>query len=781
MSVGKLAAWRGAVSCAVLGLGVFASSSARAGDGIAARCLNLSDPALALPPGASALPNPILFVTQMPIAADLASRFTTFGNHLGQTSAAGRGGDLWLLYPPSAAQGIPAGCLRNLTREAGLGTAAEVQEGDAPIAVREPRVHWDGQRALVSIVRGAPSSVNAPRYYWQIHEVTGLGLSDALAIAPLPHQPPEYNHVSPLYGADEGIVYFTSDIPRSGPAARHLYPQQDEYERNETVSGLWRLDTTSGELALMSQSPSGTFTPMLDSLGRLITSRWDHLQRDIFAEAASRVASEAPAATAVPFREEFPEPLPGAPELPAFDHPLYGETLGYRFKHFLLWQIQADGSGEEILNHLGRHELVHFFEQNFDHPGNGLTARTSPRPREETIENMLQAEEDPTFAQRYVFVDAQHFQKQSSGRLLRLDAAPGVSPDDLRLVPLTEPHGNDPASPDYDGDRYRDPLPLSNGLLLASHANPCGGTPCADDTRDLDASAEGYAPNFRFALRLLRDGDGDGVLARAEAVTPIIARRLRVWGVQQNQRVLFDGAMSQLDAVEVRSRVRPPLTGAAALDAPEQSVFAQEAVDAPQLQAWMIERDLALMVVRDATTRDLHDRQQPFNLRVADSTHGSVTPAGQVVDVRALQLFQADLVSGYVFRPGRRPLAVPMHDVPRAANPAARVPPAAVGAERSMQAVSSHDGSVAAFVPARRALTWQLTDRAGFGVVRERYWLTFQPGEIRVCTSCHGPNALDQLGREPPRNEPAALRDLLRHWKQLQQVLFADGFDGVVE
>ena len=39
---------------------------------------------------------------------------------------------------------------------------------------------------------------------------------------------------------------------------------------------------------------------------------------------------------------------------------------------------------------------------------------------------------------------------------------------------------------------------------------------------------------------------------------------------------------------------------------------------------------------------------------------------------------------------------------------------------------------MAAFVPARRAMTWQLTDPAGAPVVRERYWLTFQPGEIRT-------------------------------------------------
>ncbi|MFY9825578.1 MAG: hypothetical protein WAM82_29665 [Thermoanaerobaculia bacterium] len=49
--------------------------------------------------------------------------------------------------------------------------------------------------------------------------------------------------------------------------------------------------------------------------------------------------------------------------------------------------------------------------------------------------------------------------------------------------------------------------------------------------------------------------------------------------------------------------------------------------------------------------------------------------------------------------------------------------------------------------------------------MRERYWLSFQPGEIRVCTSCHGLNSHDQQGRPAPTNPPEALRTLLRFWK----------------
>ena len=62
-------------------------------------------------------------------------------------------------------------------------------------------------------------------------------------------------------------------------------------------------------------------------------------------------------------------------------------------------------------------------------------------------------------------------------------------------------------------------------------------------------------------------------------------------------------------------------------------------------------------------------------------------------------------------------------------------------------------------------MTWQLTDANGVGVVRERYWLTFAPGEIRSCTSCHGINEETQADTPVPTNTPLALIQLLNYWK----------------
>jgi hypothetical protein len=82
----------------------------------------------------------------------------------------------------------------------------------------------------------------------------------------------------------------------------------------------------------------------------------------------------------------------------------------------------------------------------------------------------------------------------------------------------------------------------------------------------------------------------------------------------------------------------------------------------------------------------------------------------------------------------------------------------------------SPDGSTAALVPARRALSWQLIDSNSVGVVRERYWLTFAPGEVRSCTSCHGINETTQAGQPAPTNTPTALINLLNYWKSITTV-----------
>src|SRR5690606_37870483 len=108
-------------------------------------------------PGAP-LPNPILFVSQVPVPADFATIGPTFANHLAGPQQVARGGGLHILYPD--------GSLRDLTREAGFGEDGPQRE-DA-IAVRDPCVHWSGTKAVFSMVIGSPERfASTAGYRWQ--------------------------------------------------------------------------------------------------------------------------------------------------------------------------------------------------------------------------------------------------------------------------------------------------------------------------------------------------------------------------------------------------------------------------------------------------------------------------------------------------------------------------------------------------------------------------------------------------------------------------------------
>src|SRR3954468_17056573 len=228
---------------------------------------------------AIALANPVLFVTQVPVPGDFTTVASTFGNQVSSVAEAPRGGDLWIRYPD--------GTVKNLTKAAGFGNSG--MQGVASIAVRDPHVHWSGTKALFSMVTAAPTRQYIwEDYYWQIYEITGLGENETPVIRKIPNQPANYNNITPFYGTDDRVL-FTSDRPRGGQ--RHLYPQLDEYEEAAVVTGLWSLDPASGDLRMMNHSPSGAFSPIVDSFGRVIFSRWDHMQRDQQGDSPDVVAS----------------------------------------------------------------------------------------------------------------------------------------------------------------------------------------------------------------------------------------------------------------------------------------------------------------------------------------------------------------------------------------------------------------------------------------------------------------------------------------------------------
>jgi Hydrazine synthase alpha subunit middle domain len=698
---------------------------------------------------ATSVQNPVLFVTQVPNSGDFTTIASTFGNHSGQIDSVPRGGDLWIRYPD--------GSMKNLTRAAGFGS--DGMQGDNAIAVRDPAVHWSGTKALFSMVVGAPRQFQWNPYVWQIYEITGLGKNDTPVITKIARQPATFNNITPIYGTDDRIL-FTSDRPRDG--APHLYPQLDEYEEAPTVSGLWRLDPASGDLHLLNHSPSGVFTPSIDSFGRVVFTRWDHLQRDQQADADAEeegaygtfdYADETAGAAKLNQRVEvFPEPRSSRTDL------LAGTNLeGNNVNHFFPWEINEDGTAEETLNHIGRHELHSYFNRSINDDASlvEFNDEGSGRMNHNDVTNFFQMREDPTHPGRYFGTDAPEFQTHASGQIVSLDAEPTRPADQIQVSFLTARSTRDVpeavAEPDHSG-HYRDPLPLSDGTLLAVHTNEKGADR-NDGTRSQPRS------RYDFRIKTL-ERQPNGTYVAGAPLTPGI--QTTVSWFDPDVLATYTGVLWELSPVEVRARPRP-VARTARIEEPEAKIFREEGVDPDRFRNDLKARNLAVVVSRDVTVRDIADKQQPYNLRVASAANAPATNAnGKIYDVALLQFFQGDLIRGIGGidspRAGRRVLARAMHD------PAAKNPAAPIAGSVKVAA----DGSAAAFVPARRAMSWQTTDAQGTPVVRERYWLTFQPGEVRVCHSCHGVNSRDQLGRTPPQNAPEALRALLKAWKAEQ-------------
>ncbi len=693
----------------------------------------------AFPLKAQSLPNPVMFVTQVPVRETVNAVTAIVGSHLATTAAAPRGGDLMIRKMD--------GNLKNLTNSAGYGEQGSSQ-GANSIAVRDPHIHWSGQRAIFSMVVGISASAR-----WQMYEVTGLGVNETPVITKVPNQPAGYNNVQPCYTSADNII-FVSDRPRDGSA--HLYPARDEKGQGEINTGLWQLNPVAATLTLMEHSPSGSFDPFVDSFGRVVFSRWDHLQRDELTAAGTAAggfdfAGEAAGATGAAgiWSDVYPDPLPTTQN-----------PLGLKFDQFLPWTLTQDGTELLTINHLGRHELTLGFNrsqadsnlQDFTPPAGAVRAAS-----------FLQIRENPASAGSYISTDG-IFTAVSAGKVLTFTAPPSRSPAsgaDLRVVVNT--------------GLSRDPAILSDGRLIASFSQ-------ASVSLD-DSSYGGFvgpvdpqgnpvpgtlSPTFipgtskPFKIKTTAFTSAATVnLVTVTALNPDTTRT--VTNTINGQTQTFTGTLWELQPVEIRATTRPPAP-TTPMERPEIESFSRAGVSPAFLREWMKNNDLALLSTRNVTTRDGADKQQPTSLKVAGGVETIAPGTGPVYTVAGVQFFQADYVRGYgmsltdsIPDPGRRVSARIMHD-DKNANPVTTGGPGHVGV--------SPDGSMAAFVPSRRALSWQLADANGDAIVRERYWLSFQAGEIRSCTSCHGVNSTDQAGHTAATNSPQALASLLNSWKQ---------------
>lgn len=712
---------------------------------------------------AQTLPNPILFCTQVPQPFGFATSLETFGNHQASTFSAPRGGDLYIRYPD--------GTLKNLTQTAGYGQAG--MQGATSIAVRDPSVHWSGTKALFSMVMGsATARYQVQSYSWKLYEITGLGKNDTPVITLVPNQPVGYNNIQPIYGTDDRIL-FTTDMPLGGAA--HLYPQHDEYESSPIVSGIWRLDPKACSMAdgleMLTHSPSGDFTPSIDHAGRVIFTRWDHLQRDQQADAdiidntgygTFNYADETANATKssiLPDVEIFPEPRPGRTDLLSL--PQWANTNPQNFNIFNPWMMNEDGTEMEMLNHLGRHEMGNYMTQNFTNDPNlhDFYTPISPTP----IRAMFHIRESPVTPGLYYGIEAPEFGTHASGMVVKVNAPPGMPPEQITFTYVTHPDTRSPdetPSANHSG-MYRTPLPLSNGQVIVSHSH-------ATDYDENIGTSNAPLSKYDYRIRLLEANAGY-FKASATALTGAgITKTVSWWS--PDELLTYSGILWEIYPVEVKVTPRPatPTLHLQTVAPSEQALFVAAGVNLHDFQKFLRRNNLSVLAIRDITSRDDADQQQPFNLKVWGSAHQTINPVSPspIYEVKHVQFLQNDLLRGIggiaTPKPGRRGIAKFLHDPSAVA-----YNPPTTGAQGS--ANIHPDGSAAMIVPAKRALTWQLTDANNKGIVRERLWISTKAGEVRTCTSCHGESTLNQAGSPSPTNAPQALTNLLNYVKGIDR------------
>ncbi|MEA2627049.1 MAG: hypothetical protein QOD06_3094, partial [Candidatus Binatota bacterium] len=429
---------------------------------------------------------------------------------------------------------------------------------------------------------------------------------------------------------------------------------------------------------------------------------------------------------------------------------------------FFPWMLNQDGSEEETLNHVGRHELGGTYSAGSFRNDPDLHDVQYGRFNGASFflfgdGGFFHLREDPTVAGRFWGVRSPEFSTATAGDLIFMDAPTDANADGMAVDLFADKD---------DFGRFRNPLPLADGQLVVVHTPQSG---------DLEASGTRENPTFDYSFRMRFVTSTGGKAALGGFLTSGIRKTIDYW--DPDVRVHWSGNLWELDPVEVRPRPVPPPTSAPGLPAPEQSALAAAGVDEDLLSNWLHQRGLALLVSRDVTSRDRADEQQPYNLAVAGSAKQTIgAPGGTVYPVSHIQFFQADQLRGYseggvpqqggTVEEGRRVLAMPMHDAAAVQAMGGRLSPSITGATPI-----SPDGSMAAFVPAQRAMAWQLVDAAKTGwsraVVRERNWVSFKPGELRVCSNCHAANTFDQAGHAAPKNVPQALTELAQEWRKV--------------
>ncbi|MCB0329995.1 MAG: hypothetical protein KDD70_10035, partial [Bdellovibrionales bacterium] len=412
------------------------------------------------------------------------------------------------------------------------------------------------------------------------------------------------------------------------------------------------------------------------------------------------------------------------------------------FNRFMPWMMNPDGTELETLNHIGRHELGDYFVQSFLNDGE-LSEFIDDQDRlsdnRYAVDNLFSLREDPTAPGLYFATNGSEFYTHGAGQIVTISGSPSTNANAMVVTSITHPETADPTnnpSPQHSG-LYRNPLPLRDGSVVAVHT--------AETRVDFNSGTR-EAPRSRYNFRIKQLVKSGKYWQAGAPLTAGIEKSVSYY--DPDVLVEYSGELWELQPVELVSRERP-VVRTSTVPAIEESVFDDAGITLLEFQAYLAELDLAMVVTRDVRSRDEADKQQPFTLRLGESGKNAVS---------GLQFLQGSQIRAYEsFVSGRRTLAQLMGAI---LIPEEVKDSSSIGSYRIFP-----DGSVAAIVPAQRALSWQLVASSGEPIVRERYWVTFQPGEVRVCASCHGLNERDQNGAGVPRNKPEALRAILAWWK----------------
>ena len=181
-------------------------------------------------------------------------------------------------------------------------------------------------------------------------------------------------------------------------------------------------------------------------------------------------------------------------------------------------------------------------------------------------------------------------------------------------------------------------------------------------------------------------------------------------------------------------------------------------MDPVAMQSWLAANNLALITSYDVTQRDEADTLQPYDLEVKDPDTGvigekSVVGGHTPRDISYLQFVEGDSLRAFRGYSATSPVGDARRVVGEYVTDTRLAQWLAPNGAPPGSVKLGSDGSMAAFVPAQKPLSWQLLGPDGSPVVRERYWLTFAAGEIRTSRiATASTSSVRPVRRHPPTN-----------------------------